>query len=51
MLLRGLGPQEDTIPGAVIPLYYLQNLVDRRRIELRIHACKAHVFPLALAAQ
>lgn len=25
-------------------------LVDRRRIELRISACKADVFPLALAA-
>ena len=29
---------------------HLQILVDRRRIELLLHACKAHVLPLSLTA-
>ena len=36
----------------VMPLYdKSENLVDRRRIELLILACKTSVFPLALTAQ
>jgi hypothetical protein len=30
---------------------YILRLVDRRRIELLLHACKAHVLPLSLTAQ
>ena len=30
---------------------YILYVVDRRRIELLLHACKAHVLPLSLTAQ
>ena len=43
--------QPGALPAELTTHYNYLTLVDRGRIELPLHACKAHVLPLSLTAR
>ena len=49
--VAGIEPANSRWQRDRLPLHHTRtNLVDRGRIELPLHACKAHVLPLSLTA-